>query len=597
MLKQVTETIFYVGANDHDVDLFEGQYVVPNGMAYNSYVILDEKVAVMDTIDATKTDEWLKNIHKALSGRQPDYLVVQHMEPDHAGSIDAFMNAYPQATVVANAKTFNMIAQFFPALTLENTLEVENFGTLSLGKHTLTFAFAPMVHWPEVMMTYDSFDKVLFSADGFGKFGALDVNEPWDDEARRYFIGIVGKYGKQVQNILKVAATLDIQIICPLHGPILTENLGHYIGLYDKWSSYTPEEDGVVIAYTSIYGHTKEAVEMLSRELRVREVPNVVVYDLARCDMAQAVSDAFRYDKLVLASTTYNADVFPYMRTYLDKLTERNFQNRTVGLMENGSWSPLANKVMREKLEKSPKITFTENSVTIKSALNEDSVKQVLSLADELARSYKPVEVQDDFVDPTALFHIGYGLYVVTTNDGKKDNGLIVNTVTQVTSTPNRVAVTVNKQNYSCQVIEKTGLLNISTLSQDAPFSVFRNFGFQSGKEVDKFADFPHTQRTANGLLVLDKYSNAYISCKVISQIDLQTHIMFICDVAQCVNLSDVETMSYTYYLEHVKPKPETDKKGFVCKICGWVYEGEELPPDIVCPLCKHGAADFEPIQ
>ena len=597
MLKQVTETIFYVGANDHDVDLFEGQYVVPNGMAYNSYVILDEKVAVMDTIDATKTDEWLKNIHKALSGRQPDYLVVQHMEPDHAGSIDAFMNAYPQATVVANAKTFNMIAQFFPALTLENTLEVENFGTLSLGKHTLTFAFAPMVHWPEVMMTYDSFDKVLFSADGFGKFGALDVNEPWDDEARRYFIGIVGKYGKQVQNILKVAATLDIQIICPLHGPILTENLGHYIGLYDKWSSYTPEEDGVVIAYTSIYGHTKEAVEMLSRELRVREVPNVVVYDLARCDMAQAVSDAFRYDKLVLATTTYNADVFPYMRTYLDKLTERNFQNRTVGLMENGSWSPLANKVMREKLEKSPKITFTENSVTIKSALNEDSVKQVLSLADELARSYKPVEVQDDFVDPTALFHIGYGLYVVTTNDGKKDNGLIVNTVTQVTSTPNRVAVTVNKQNYSCQVIEKTGLLNISTLSQDAPFSVFRNFGFQSGKEVDKFADFPHTQRTANGLLVLDKYSNAYISCKVISQIDLQTHIMFICDVAQCVNLSDVETMSYTYYLEHVKPKPETDKKGFVCKICGWVYEGEELPPDIVCPLCKHGAADFEPIQ
>ncbi|MBQ3490935.1 MAG: flavin reductase, partial [Oscillospiraceae bacterium] len=469
--------------------------------------------------------------------------------------------------------------------------------TLTLGNHTLTFVTAPMVHWPEVIVTYDSYEKVLFSADGFGKFGALDVNEPWDDEARRYFIGIVGKYGKQVQNILKVAATLDIQIICPLHGPILTENLGHYIGLYDKWSSYTPEEDGVVIAYTSIYGHTKEAVEMLSRELRVREVPNVVVYDLARCDMAQAVSDAFRYDKLVLASTTYNADVFPYMRTYLDKLTERNFQNRTVGLMENGSWSPLANKVMREKLEKSPKITFAENSVTIKSALNEDSVKQVLSLADELARSYKPVEVQDDFVDPTALFHIGYGLYVVTTNDGKKDNGLIVNTVTQVTSTPNRVAVTVNKQNYSCQVIEKTGLLNISTLSQDAPFSVFRNFGFQSGKEVDKFADFPHTQRTANGLLVLDKYSNAYISCKVISQIDLQTHMMFICDVAQCVNLSDVETMSYTYYLEHVKPKPETDKKGFVCKICGWVYEGEELPPDIVCPLCKHGAADFEPIQ
>ncbi|MBE7001458.1 MAG: flavodoxin [Ruminococcaceae bacterium] len=596
MLKKVTDTILYVGANDHEVDLFEGQYVVPNGMAYNSYVILDEKVAVMDTIDASKTDEWLKNIEKTLSGRQPDYLVVQHMEPDHAASIEAFVNTYPQVTVVANKKTFVMIGQFFPKLEMQNTLCVENFGTLSLGKHTLTFAFAPMVHWPEVMMTYDSYDKVLFSADGFGKFGALDAKEDWDDEARRYFIGIVGKYGKQVQNILKVAATLDIQIICPLHGPVLTENLGHYIKLYDLWSSYTPETDGIVIAYTSIYGHTKEAAELLALELRKRDVPNVVVHDLARCDMAQAVADAFRYEKLVLATTTYNADVFPFMRTYLDKLTERNFQNRTVAMIENGSWAPTAIKVMKEKLAASKKITYAENNVTIFSAMNEENVKQIGRLADELSASYTAADVQDDFVDPTALFHIGYGLYVVTSNDGTKDNGLIVNTVTQVTNTPNRVAVTINKVNYSCDVIAKTGKLNISTLSKDAPFGIFERFGFHTGRDTDKFADFEHAQRSANGLLFLDKYVNAFISCKVINQIDLGTHVMFICDVTQCANLSNVETMSYTYYLENVKPKPDAGKKGFVCKVCGWVYEGEELPEDIICPLCKHGAADFEPL-
>ena len=596
MLKKVTNTIFYVGANDHDVDLFEGQYVVPNGMAYNSYVILDEKVAVMDTIDASKTQEWLKNIAAVLSGRQPDYLVVQHMEPDHAASIEAFVNQYPDVTVVGNAKTFVMIGQFFPNLKMRNTLTVENFGTLSLGKHQLTFAFAPMVHWPEVMMTYDSYDKVLFSADGFGKFGALDVDEPWDCEARRYYIGIVGKYGKQVQNILKVAATLDIQIICPLHGPVLTENLGHYIHLYDLWSSYTPESDGVVIAYTSVYGHTKEAVLLLEKELLRRGVPKVSVHDLARTDMAEAVEDAFRYDKLVLATTTYNADVFPYMRTYLDKLTERAYQNRTVAFMENGSWAPTANRVMKEKFAKSKNLTFAKNDVTILSALNEDSTNQVLALAEELAASYAPVKVQDDFIDPTALFNIGYGLYVVTSNDGTKDNGLIVNTVTQVTNTPNRVAVTVNKMNYSCEVIAKTGKLNISTLSQDAPFKIFEHFGFQSGRNVDKFADFEHAQRSSNGLLFLDRYANSYISCDVISQLDLQTHVMFICDVAQCVNLSDVETMTYTYYQKNVKPRPETEKKGFVCKICGYVYEGDTLPEDYICPLCKHGAADFEPI-
>ncbi len=596
MLKKVTNTIFYVGANDHDVDLFEGQYIVPNGMAYNSYVILDDKIAVMDTIDASKTAEWLKNIESVLGERLPDYLVVQHMEPDHAASIEAFVNKYPAVTVVGNAKTFVMIRQFFPRLVMESTLTVGNFETLSLGNHTLTFAFAPMVHWPEVMMTYDSYDKVLFSADGFGKFGALDVDEPWDCEARRYYIGIVGKYGKQVQNILKVAATLDIQIICPLHGPVLTENLGHYIRLYDLWSSYTPEDPGVVIAYTSVYGHTKAAVEMLAEELRNRGVPKVTVHDLARTDMAEAVEDAFRYDKLVLATTTYNADIFPFMRTYLDKLTERAFQNRTVAFIENGSWAPTANKVMKEKFAKSKNLTFCKNDVTILSALNDQSTAQILALAEELASTYAPVQVQENYIDPSALYSIGYGLYVVTSHDGTKDNGLIVNTVTQLTDNPNRVAVTINKLNYSCDIIAKTGMLNVSTLSQDAPFKVFEHFGFQSGRNVDKFNGYTGVQRSNNGLLFLDKYCNSYISCKVIQKIDLQTHMMFICDVTQCVKLSDTETMTYSYYHKNVKPKPDADKKGFVCKICGYVYEGAELPEDIVCPLCKHGAADFEPL-
>lgn len=597
MLKKVTDAIFYVGANDHDVDLFEGQYIVPNGMSYNSYVILDERIAVMDTIDASRTSQWLENVAGALGGRKPDYLVVQHMEPDHAASIEAFVNRYPDVTVVGNTKTFTMIGQFFPKLVIRNTKTVSNFETLSLGKHTLTFAFAPMIHWPEVMMTYDSYDKVLFSADGFGKFGALDVQEDWDCEARRYYIGIVGKYGKQVQNILKVAATLDIQIICPLHGPVLTENLGHYIRLYDLWSSYTPESEGVVICYTSVYGHTREAVELLEKELKIRGVPAVTVHDLARCDMAEAVEDAFRYDKLVLATTTYNADVFPFMRTFIDKLTERNFQNRTVALMENGSWAPTAIRVMKEKLAKSKNLTFTQNEVTILSALTEETVRKVRDMAEELAASYAPVQVQEDFIDPAALFHIGYGLYVVTSKEGDKDNGLIVNTVTQVTDKPNRIAVTVNKLNYSCEIIAKTGLLNISTLSQDAPFKLFEHFGFRSGRDTDKFADFDHTQRSSNGLLFLDKYSNGYISCKVINQVDLQTHVMFLCDVTQCVALSDGETMTYSYYQKNVKPKPETEKKGYVCKICGYIHEGDTLPEDIICPLCKHGAADFEPIQ
>ena len=384
---QITNDILYVGVNDHQVDLFEGQYDVPNGMAYNSYVIKDEKIAVMDTVDANFTKEWLDNIAAVLDGAKPDYLVVQHMEPDHAANIENFMNTYPDTTIVANTKTFGMMKNFFRNLDLEGrTLEVGNGESLTLGRHVLTFVFAPMVHWPEVMVTYDSTDKVLFSADGFGKFGALDVEEDWDCEARRYYIGIVGKYGPQVQKLLKVAATLDIQIICPLHGPVLTENLGHYIEKYDIWSSYKVEDEGVVIAYTSVYGNTKKAVEILVEKLKEKGCPKVTVFDLARDDMAEAVEEAFRYGKLVLATITYNADIFPFMKTYIDHLTERSYQNRTIGLIENGSWAPNAAKVMQAKFEKSKNITWLDNTVKIMSSLSDENIEELDKMAEELCK-------------------------------------------------------------------------------------------------------------------------------------------------------------------------------------------------------------------
>ena len=383
---RITDDILYVGVNDHNIDLFEGQYIVPNGMAYNSYVINDEKIAVMDTVDAAFGDEWLKNIADVLNGATPDYLIIQHMEPDHSANIQKFLEVYPNIKVVGNAKTFTMIGNFFRDLKLadENKLEVKNKDTLTLGKHELTFVFAPMVHWPEVMVTYDSKDKVLFSADGFGKFGALDVEEDWDCEARRYYIGIVGKYGAQVQNLLKVAATLDIQTICPLHGPVLTENLEHYIGQYNTWSSYGTESEGVMIAYTSVYGNTKKAVEFLAEKLKEKGCPKVVVTDLAREDMAEAVEDAFRYGKIVLASTTYNGDVFPLMKTFIEHLTERNYQNKTIGLIENGSWASMAGKVMTGMFEKSKNITWLETSVKIMSSMDEQNKADIEKMAEEL---------------------------------------------------------------------------------------------------------------------------------------------------------------------------------------------------------------------
>ena len=594
----ITDDIRYVGVNDRKTDLFEGHYLIPNGISYNSYVILDDEIAVMDTVDAAFTHEWLDNIQSVLDGKKPNYLIIQHMEPDHSANIVNFLKVYPATTVVATAKAFAMMKNFFGKDFEDRQIIVGDMNTLSLGKHTLTFVTAPMVHWPEVMLTYDAADKVLFSADAFGKFGDLNANEPWDDEACRYYIGIVGKYGAQVQSLLKKAGGLLIKKICPLHGPVLSENLDGYIKLYDTWSSYQPEKEGIVIAYTSVYGNTKKVVSRLAEKLRENGCPSVSVYDLARCDMSKAVAEAFRYGKLVLATTTYNAEIFPYMREFISALCERGFKNRTVALIENGSWAPMALKVMKNMLEPCKNITFAENSVTILSSPNDETNKKTDELAKELCKDY--LARQDTTAnknDLTALFKIGYGLYVVTSNDGKKDNGLIVNTVSQVTNTPNRIAVTVNKQNYSHHIIMQTGIMNVNCLSTDAPFSIFEKFGFASGRNVDKFADCDPL-RSDNGLIFLKRYINAFMSLKVEQYVDLDTHGMFICSVTEARVISDGETMTYTYYQNNVKPKPQTEgKKGYVCKVCGYVYEGEKLPDGFVCPLCKHGAADFEEIK
>ena len=602
--------IKYIGVDDHDIDLFEGQYAVPNGMAYNSYLIIDDKIAVIDTVDAKFSNQWLDNIENTLNGRIPNYLIVQHMEPDHSANIVEFIKKYPETTVVASSKAFDMMKNFFGTDFSDKRICVEENDTLSLGKHVLTFISAPMVHWPEVIVTYDSFDKVLFSADGFGKFGALDTNEEWSCEARRYYIGIVGKYGDQVQNLLNKASNLDIKTICPLHGPVLTENLGYYIDLYKTWSSFKPEEEGVVIAYTSVYGNTKKAVFKLADNLRNNGYSKIIIHDLARCDMSEAVEDAFRYNKLVLATTTYNAEIFPFMREFINELTERNFSNRIVAFIENGSWAPSAANIMRSMLKNSKNLIYTKTTVNILSTLNQKSAAQLDELSKELCKDY--ILCQDSKKDSvsnkniaSALSHIEYGLYLVTSNNGKKDNGLIINTVTQVTDSPNRIAVTINKENYSYHIIKDTGIMNINCLTVDAPLSLFKNFGFVSGKDIDKFENCESLslERSNNGLIVLLKYINAVLSLKVEQYVDLDTHGMFICCVTDSCVISDRPTMSYADYKKNIKPSGEikntnntNNTNKYVCNICGYVYEDSYLPDDFVCPLCKHGISAFEKI-
>jgi len=596
-MTKITDNVYHIGIDDYITDLFEGQYKIPNGISYNSYVISDSKVAVLDTVDEKFSEVWLDEIKNILSGKSPDYLIIQHMEPDHSASIDMFMNVYPDVCVVANEKTFEMIEAFFPDLSVVNKCEVSEGDTLSLGEHTLNFVFAPMVHWPEVMVTYESKNKILFSADGFGRFGTVGYSGEWADEARRYYFGIVGKYGPQVQSLLKKAETLDIKHICPLHGNVLSGNLEYYLNLYDMWSSYDAESDGVVIAYTSVYGNTKEAVLKLESMLKERGCPKVVTFDLCRDDLSVAVENAFRYSKLILATTTYNSDIFPQMYYFIHALIERNFQNRSVGIIENGSWAPRAGSIMRTMLDKSKNLYWYDTAVKIKSALSQENINEIDNLSKEVCFEYMALNTNDNNLNPEALFKIGYGLYVVTCANNLCDNGTIVNAVTQVTNTPDRVAVAINKGSYSHDIIKDTGIMNVNCLAENAPFSLFKRFGFASGRDTDKF-DGVSFERTSNGLAVLAGYVNAVISLKTEQYIDLDTHGMFICSVTESKVLSQMPTMTYTHYLSDVRPKPDAEnKKGFVCKICGYVYEGEELPPDYICPLCKHGASDFEKIN
>ena len=594
----ITNDIKYVGVNDHNIDLFEGQYKVPNGMAYNSYVIMDEKVAIMDTVDVNFGTEWLINIEKVLNGRQPDYLIVQHMEPDHSANIANFMDVYKDAKIVSSQKAFGMMKKFFGTNFANRQLVIENGSTLRLGAHTLAFVEAPMVHWPEVVVTYDILDKVLFSADGVGKFGANDVKEEWADEARRYYIGIVGMYGNYVQDLLKVAGSLDIQVICPLHGPVLRENLGYYLALYDKWSSYTPEEEGIVVAYTSVYGHTREAALALAQKLRDKKAPKVVVYDLARDDMSAAVSDAFRYSKLVLATTTYNGSMYPFMHDYIHRLVEHKYQKRTVALIENGSWAPQAYKLMKQMLSECENISFTENNVHIHSALDEKNYEELEMVSYELCKEYLDAANSKDGAGKTdPLYTSGYGIYAVTARDGEKDAGCTCNSV--MYNEDGLMEVTINKISYTHDVILATRKLNLGRLTVNAPYDLLKTFGQKTGRKVDKFAQWP-VKRADNGIVYLGSYLNALVMLEVTATEDLGSYTRFICKVVDSCTISMDETLTYPYYQEHIKPAPAEGEAGkpagYVCEICGYIYEDDELPPGFTCPICKAPASKFKPL-
>lgn len=606
----IREDLFWVGGNDRRLALFENVFPIPRGVSYNAYVLLDEKTVLFDTVDKSVSGVFFESLAHVLAGRKLDYLIVNHMEPDHAATMEELVLRYPEVTIVTNAKAVAMIKQFFLFDVDARCKVVAEGDTLTTGRHTLAFLMAPMVHWPEAMVTYDATTKTLFSADAFGTFGALsgnlfadevDFERDWLDDARRYYVNIVGKYGTQVQALLKKAATVDIDMICPLHGPVWRTNLSWFIEKYQKWSTYTPEDNAVMIAYASVYGNTENAANILASKLAARGVKKIAMYDVSATHPSVIVSEAFRCSHLVFASTTYNAGIFCNMETALLDIAAHNLQNRTVALIENGSWAATAGKLMAELLGKLKNITVLDNKLTIKSSLKEGQLAALDGLADAIAASLKkeaepaPTPAQ---VESNAMFKLSYGLFVLTARDGAKDNGCIINTAQQLTSAPMRISITVNKANYTHDMIEKTGAFNISVLTEGAPFGLFKQYGFQSGRTADKLSG--GEPRTENGIAYLSEHANAVISGKVISTVDCGTHTLFIADVTEAHVLSAEPSVTYAYYFAHIKPKPQPaaeKKKGFVCKICGYVYEGETLPPDFICPLCKHGAEDFEPLQ
>ena len=611
--RNLVNDIYWIGASDRRQYLFEGAFPIPRGISYNAYLALDEKTVLFDTVDKAVSGVFFENLSALLAGRTLDYVVVQHMEPDHCATLGETLRRYPEAKVVCNAKTAVMIRQFFNLETEPEMLLMKEGDTLSTGRHTFTFVMAPMVHWPEVMVTYDSADKILFSADAFGTFGALSGNifadetkfeTEWLPDARRYYTNIVGKYGNQVLALLKKAANLEIAMLCPLHGPVWRSHIDWFIEKYRLWASYTPEDKSVMIAYASVYGNTANAADILASQLAERGVKNIAMFDVSVTHSSDIVAEAFRCSHLVFASTTYNAGIFCAMETLLNDLKGHNLQNRTVALMENGSWAPTSGGLMRGILSTMKNMTVLDEVVTLRSSLKEDQLANISAMADAIVASMPaeeaPTPVSEENIEPGAIFRLSYGLFVLTARQDGKDNGCIVNTVMQVTDTPKRILVTVNKANLTHDMIAATGEFNVSVLTTQAPFRLFQRFGFQSGRDVDKFAEDASEVRTENGVRYIPEYTNAVLSGRVISATDCGTHTMFLADVTEARNLSDVPSVTYQYYFDNIKPKPdraEAPSKGYVCRICGYVYEGEKLPADFVCPLCKHGAEDFEPIQ
>ena len=609
-IKKVNEDIIWVGGNDRRLSLFENVFPIPRGVSYNAYVVLDEKTTLMDTVDKAVGSIFFENLEHVLAGRKLDYVVVNHMEPDHAATLGELMLRYPDVTIVCNKKTQAMIGHFFDFCAEVRMHIVGEGDTLCTGRHTFTFVMAPMVHWPEAMVTYDAADKVLFSADAFGTFGALrgglfadeyDFEGEWLDDARRYYTNIVGKYGTQVQALLKKAAGIQIEVIAPLHGPVWRKNLGWFIEKYQRWATYTPEDKAVMIAYGSIYGNTENAAEILASRLYDKGIKNVVMYDVSSTDPSVIVSEAFRCSHLVFASATYNAGIFLKMETVMHDIVAHNLQNRSVALIENGTWAATAGSLMKKALESLKNIHFISDTVSIRSSVKADKREQLIALADAIADDLMPkaqadADAREQKVEQAAMFKLSYGLFVLTAKDGTKDNGCIINTVQQVTDSPKRISIAVNKANYTHDQIVKTGVFNVSVLSTDAPFKVFEQYGFCSGRETDKLTG-QAVARTENGVTYLTQYANAVLSAKVVETVEYETHTVFFADVEEARVLSDAPSMTYEYYFANVKPKPAPaapEQKGYVCKICGWVYEGDELPEDIVCPLCKHGADDFE---
>lgn len=607
--RKITDDIIYIGGSDRKLSLFEAVYPVPTGVSYNSYLVKDEKTVLFDTVDSSVAELFFENLKHELGGRKLDYVVVQHMEPDHSATLRRLTETYPEAKIVTSAKALTMIGQFFDVPAEERVQVVKEGDTLTTGKHIFSFVAAPMVHWPEVIMTYDSTDKVLFTADAFGTFGALDGAIFADEvdfagdylaEARRYYCNIVGKYGSQVQAVLKKAAGLDIQMICPLHGFVWRRELDSIIAKYDLWSKYEAEEKGVLIAYTSVYGGTQAAAELAAAKLREKGL-TVKMYDASMTHTSYIVAEAFRFSHIIFATTTYNNGIFIKMEELLHDLVAHNLSNKTVGIIENGSWAPAAGKLIRALLEPCKTVNILDEQLTIKSAMKPKDEPKLDAMIEKIAADFvKPIPAQHDgAVDNAALFKISYGLYLLTANENGRDNGCIINTAQLLTDNPRRITVAVNKKNLTHDMMLATGKFNISVLTDKAPFQTYKDFGFVSGRDKEKVADAPvEFARSDNGLVYLTENVNAFISGKIIDSKDYGTHTLFTAEVTEARIIGEGDSVTYDIYQKHIKPKPApTKKKGFICTVCGFIYEGEELPPDYECPLCGHGASDFEPLS